>query len=440
MTPFAAIPLCVALLALLLYSAIACCSLRGFSRAELDELCEERDKGNRFLDILKNWEAALVACETILTLTILIYVSVAITHWNLLLQADDLPASASDWVDFGMRWVGLIVTLLAFGIIFPRSVAQVSGERFLYCAWPLIQSATTVLRPVVGIATRIDTLFHRLYGVDQPDPNDPETLTEEIRTVVDAGERMGAINASTGSMIDQVMDLKDADVASVMTPRTETRFIRADMDIAEARAEILESRHTRIPVIGESTDDIKGILYAKDLLQYVDCPPDEMPSISEICRDAMYVPETTGVDRLLETMNRKRVHMAIVLDEYGGVAGLVTMEDLLEEIVGEIEDESDRESARVRRISDREWVALGRAEREHLEADAALPRPPPVVRGQGRAHRASPPPGELTGRAHRRASSPGEPTGGRAHRRASPPGELTGRAHRRASSPGEPTG
>jgi len=352
MTPFVAMPLCAALLALLLYSAIACFSLRGFSRAELDELCEERGKGNRFLDILKNWEAALVACETILTLTILIYVSVAISHWQLLLQAGDLPASASDWIDFGMRWVGLIVTLLAFGLIFPRSVAQVSGERFLYCAWPLIQSATTVLRPFIGIATRIDTLVHRLYGVDQTDPNDPETLTEEIRTVVDAGERMGAINASTGSMIDQVMDLKDADVASVMTPRTETRFIRADMTVAEARAEILESRHTRIPVIGESTDDIKGILYAKDLLQYVDCSPEEMPSISEICRDAMYVPETTGVDRLLETMNRKRVHMAIVLDEYGGVAGLVTMEDLLEEIVGEIVDEDDEEEVDpVRRLS-----------------------------------------------------------------------------------------
>ena len=352
MTPFVAMPLCAALLALLLYSAIACFSLRGFSRAELDELCEERGKGNRFLDILKNWEAALVACETILTLTILIYVSVTISHWQLLLQAGDQPASASDWIDFGMRWVGLIVTLLAFGLIFPRSVAQVSGERFLYCAWPLIQSATTVLRPFIGIATRIDTLVHRLYGVDQTDPNDPETLTEEIRTVVDAGERMGAINASTGSMIDQVMDLKDADVASVMTPRTETRFIRADMTVAEARAEILESRHTRIPVIGESTDDIKGILYAKDLLQYVDCSPEEMPSISEICRDAMYVPETTGVDRLLETMNRKRVHMAIVLDEYGGVAGLVTMEDLLEEIVGEIVDEDDEEEVDpVRRLS-----------------------------------------------------------------------------------------
>jgi putative hemolysin len=343
MTSVVALSLCGALLALLFYSAVACYSLRGFSRAELDELCKERGKGNRFLDILKNREAALVGCEAVLILTSLAYVSVAMFHWDLLLRAGGIPASISNWFDFVMRWVGLIVTLLAFGIVFPRSVAQVSGERFLYRAWPLIQSAATVLRPIIAITSRIDTIFHRLYGVEQTDPNDPESLTEEIRTVVDAGERMGAINASTGSMIDQVMDLKDADVASVMTPRTETRFIRADMTIAEARAEILESRHTRIPVIGESTDDIKGILYAKDLLQYVDCPPDEVPSISEICRDAMYVPETTGVDRLLETMNRKRVHMAIVLDEYGGVAGLVTMEDLLEEIVGEIVDEDDEE-------------------------------------------------------------------------------------------------
>ncbi|NQV22917.1 MAG: HlyC/CorC family transporter [Rhodopirellula sp.] len=343
---------CVIPLIFLVYASIACYSLRGFSRTELDELCEERGKANRFLDILRNWEQALVACEIVLAISSLVFVSIVIVHWDLLLQAGPRPESFSDWFDFGMRWVGFLLSLLAFGVVFPRSLAQVSGERFLCRVWPLIQSTSTVLRPMIGTATRIDTLIHRLYGVDQSDPNDPETLTDEIRTVVDAGERMGAINASTGSMIDQVMDLKDADVASVMTPRTETRFIRADMTIAEARAEILDSRHTRIPVIGDSTDDIKGILYAKDLLQYVDCPPEQMPSISEICREAMYVPETTGVDRLLEMMNRKRVHMAIVLDEYGGVAGLVTMEDLLEEIVGEIVDEDDEvEVDPVKRLS-----------------------------------------------------------------------------------------
>lgn len=352
MTPVLTLLGCATLLLLLFYASIACYSLRGFSRAELDELCEQRGKPNRFLDILKNWEAALVAWETLLLLLTLGYLSIVICHWNLLLQGAVRPASFSAWFDFGMRWTGLLLSLLLFAIVFPRSVAQVSGEQFLYRFWPVVQSGAALFGIVIGMATRIDTLLHRLYGIDQADPNDPETLTDEIRTVVDAGERMGAINASTGSMIDQVMDLKDADVASVMTPRTEMRFIRADMTIAEARAEILDSRHTRIPVIGESTDDIKGILYAKDLLQYVDCSPEETPSIAEICRDAMYVPETTGVDQLLETMNRKRVHMAIVLDEYGGVAGLVTMEDLLEEIVGEIVDEDDEEEVDpVKRLS-----------------------------------------------------------------------------------------
>lgn len=352
MTPVISLFVCVVLLTVILYVSIACYSLRGFSRAELDELCQRRGKANRFLDVLKNWEAALVACETALALLLLAFVSVAISNWDLLLQTGSRPTSFSAWFDFGMRWVGLLLCLFVFATMFPRSIAQVAGEGFLFRAWPLIQSTTAILQPVIAITSRVDMLFHRLYGVDQADPSDPETLTEEIRTVVDAGERMGAINASTGSMIDQVMDLKDADVASVMTPRTETRFIRADMTIAEARAEVLESRHTRIPVIGESTDDIKGILYAKDLLQYVDLPPEEMPSISEICREAMYVPETASADGLLETMNRKRVHMAIVLDEYGGVAGLVTMEDLLEEIVGEIVDEDDEEEVDpVKRLS-----------------------------------------------------------------------------------------
>ena len=352
MTPVLRFAVAAGLLLVVMFVSIACYSLRGFSRAELDELCEQRGNASRFLDILKKWEAALVASEIVLLLSSLIYVAVVVAAWDLLLQEEPNPAGFSEWFDFTMRWLAMIVSMALFGIVFPRSVAQVTGERFLYRLWPVIQVAAVAVGPAVELAKRVDILFHRLYGLEEPDPNDPETLTEEIRTVVDAGERMGAIHPSTGSMIDQVMDLKDADVASVMTPRTEMCCIQSDMTFAEARAEVLESRHTRIPVIGESTDDIIGILYAKDLLRYVDTAEDELPSIGDICRKTMYVPETTGVDRLLETMNRKRVHMAIVLDEYGGVAGLVTMEDLLEEIVGEIVDEDDEEEVDlVKRLS-----------------------------------------------------------------------------------------
>lgn len=343
MTPLVSYLIAAALLLVLTLVSIACYSLRRFSRTELDELCEERGNASRFLDILKNWEPSLVAAESARLICSLIYFTFAVTTWDLLLQSGVRPTTFGGWFDVFMRWVLVVGLILLSGIVLPGSYARVAGARFLYGTWPFIQGAMSVIRPVVAIVTKSDTLFYRLYGIEEPDPNDPEAMEDEIRTVVDAGERMGAINPNMGSMIDQVMDLKDADVASVMTPRTEMCFVRADMSMAEARQAVLDARHTRMPVVGETVDDIKGILYAKDLLRYVDTPDEDMPSIADICRKAMYVPETTGADKLLETMNRKRIHLAVVLDEYGGVAGLVTMEDLLEEIVGEIVDEDDDE-------------------------------------------------------------------------------------------------
>mgnify|MGYP000551351270 CR=1 FL=1 len=144
MTPVLTLLGCATLLLLLFYASIACYSLRGFSRAELDELCEQRGKPNRFLDILKNWEAALVAWETLLLLLTLGYLSIVICHWNLLLQGAVRPASFSAWFDFGMRWTGLLLSLLLFAIVFPRSVAQVSGEQCLYRFWPVVQSGAAL--------------------------------------------------------------------------------------------------------------------------------------------------------------------------------------------------------------------------------------------------------------------------------------------------------
>ncbi len=207
--------------------------------------------------------------------------------------------------------------------------------------------------PANRLARFVDKILHRLYGLEEHDPENPELLTEEIQSMVEAGERIGVLDAHAHSMIDQVMDLKNEDVASVMTPRTEMIFLRADMNVEEAREAVLEAGHTRMPLIGKSTDDIIGILYAKDLLRYFGHSDASMPPLSEMCREPFYVPETTRIDKLLQTMNRKRVHMAIVLDEYGGVAGLVTMEDLLEEIVGEITDEYDDEEVDpIQRVSD----------------------------------------------------------------------------------------
>lgn len=343
--------LCVLFFALLFVFSLSGYSLTGFSRTRLDEVSEKSGQGARFLEILRGWERASIGMEIlrlILTVGVLTTGTVA---WTLIPAAPESMTS-DEIFNTVMKWLALILGLIAVGIVLPRAYARTTGENFLVRFWPAIQSAAAISKPLTKIALWVDKVLHRLYDLDERNPNDPDQLAEEIRTIADAGERTGALDAHASLMIDQVMDLKDADVASVMTPRTEMSYIKSDRSIEEARKEILEVGHTRMPMIGKSTDDIVGILYAKDLLRYTGESNENAASLADICRKPFFVPETTSVDRLLQTMKRERVHLAIVLDEYGGVAGLVTMEDLLEEIVGEIDDEYDNtEPDPIKRLS-----------------------------------------------------------------------------------------
>jgi CBS domain containing-hemolysin-like protein len=196
---------------------------------------------------------------------------------------------------------------------------------------------------VIGLTRKFDTFAHRLSGLGEPENGDVATLTEEIRTVVDEGQREGVLESTARTMIHRVIELSDEDAAAIMTPRTEMDCIPVESSLEEARQHLLDAGHSRMPVIASTTDDIVGILYAKDLLKHMAKGNGQPTSLKAIVREPFYVPETTGIDRLLETMRRDRVHLAIVIDEYSGVAGLVTLEDILEEIVGEIIDEHDSE-------------------------------------------------------------------------------------------------
>ena len=163
--------------------------------------------------------------------------------------------------------------------------------------------------------------------------------------MVEEGEREGVLESGSTAMIQRVMQLQDEDVGAILTPRTEMDCVSADLTLEEARKQLIESGHSRMPVIGDSTDDVLGILYAKDLLKAL-APTRNghtIPVLRDIIREPVFVPMTTAIPSLLELMKRQKIHIAIVHDEYGGVAGLVTMEDILEEIVGEISDEYDDE-------------------------------------------------------------------------------------------------
>lgn len=343
-------------------------SLRNFSRSRLQQVCKDRNKPQRFGDILKWDEDALLACELLLAVVGTIGVAVA-TQW--LTPDEGIVSWRAAW-----RMVGLIFLSL-FGVVaIPWSLSLVVGEWFLYRSWPLILGLTTLTRPVLTICTAINTLFHRVAGREDPAPDTVESFAEELQSVVDEGQREGVMEIRHGEMIQRVMELHQEDVQAVMTPRTDIVFLPVDSTFEQARAVILDSGHSRIPVVGDTADDIVGILYARDLLQravtdgslpsngYRPVPERTVSQISlrELVRDPLYVPETTSIETLLERMKASRTHVAIVLDEYGGVTGLVTLEDLLEEIVGSIEDEFD----------DQPEVQIHKVDEDTIDVDARV--------------------------------------------------------------------
>jgi CBS domain containing-hemolysin-like protein len=192
---------------------------------------------------------------------------------------------------------------------------------------------------------------------------DEESFEEEIRSIVTEGHREGLLEEEAREMFEGVIELGDVIVSHVMTPRTEMDMLQSQTPWVELLDYVTEVGHTRIPVFDKNHDDVVGVLYIKDLLPELAKDADEARRpLAEILRKPLFVPESKPVDDLLRLFQHTRTHLAIVLDEYGGVSGLVTIEDVLEEIVGEIEDEFDLEAEQdIRKIDDDTCEALGRA-------------------------------------------------------------------------------
>lgn len=335
--------LLVVLLLLACWSAVGCYALQDYAYSRLEDLCERRQIPDRFRQILTLQDSALLGLELLLTASTL---GLGIVLW---LWIGWPTADAPD------RTVLIVLSVLKYAIsvllivfaadVLPWTVARVASEPFLFRFWPAIRFVQIAFTPALWLARILDHAAHRLAGRGNPEDDDASVINEEIRTVVDEGEKEGLVGSDASAMIYRVMELQDEDVGAIMTPRTDMFCINLDSTLEEARFKLIDSGHSRIPVIGESTDDIQGILYAKDLLKALDPQSVGTPlsALKNILREPFYIPVTTQIPALLELMKRQKVQIAIVLDEYGGVAGLATMEDILEEIVGEIDDEYDEE-------------------------------------------------------------------------------------------------
>ena len=339
--------------------ALAGYSLRGFSRSRLDDISRRRGCEARFGFILKHHRRALFAVDWLLLLVTLLVTGLLFSYRQLW---QTTPNGTAGWLAVSGELLAVACIYLLALLALPWTLARIGGERYLFTVWPLIAGLTKLCKPCLWVAAQMDKFLHRLFGLKEPNTENEVAITQEIISIVDEGQRDGLLESAARTMIHRVMELQKEDTAAVMTPRTDMFCISAGASLEEAREQLLEAGHTRVPVIGTTTDDIIGILYAKDLLKYLDARNGEAVSLRDIVREPFYVPETTGIDTLLENMKRKHVHMAIVLDEYGGVAGLVTMEDVLEEIVGEIADEYDKT----------EETGIVTIERDVIEVDARV--------------------------------------------------------------------
>ncbi len=253
---------------------------------------------------------------------------------------------------------------IVFGELVPKTLGLAHPERIALMLARPIDFLGWVLGPIVALLTGITRQITRLFGADVA--REAVITAEELRLIVERGGEQGVLEAEEEQMIQAVIELGDRRLHEVMVPRVEMVGLPADATLDQAIDAIIAEGHSRIPVYEESVDEIVGILYAKDLLPFLKPSAAERPAVRSLLRPPVFVPESMSIDDLLHELQRRKVHIAIVLDEYGGTAGLVTIEDLLEEIVGEIQDEYDSEEPATVILSDTEARVDGLVSIEEL--------------------------------------------------------------------------
>jgi putative hemolysin len=235
----------------------------------------------------------------------------------------------------------LVFLVLVHGLM--RGLALAAPERFLLVLLPFAESLRVVLHPLRWLWVGLVRAAQRALGVQERNGEEPgEEARDEILDKVSEGEHEGAIDDEEREMIESIIEFRDREVSEVMTPRTSVVSLSAETELGEAIRTIESSGHSRIPVWRDSIDNVIGILYAKDVLSPTRDEGGQLPPLDAVLREPQFIPETTKVMGLLRRLRSEKVHLAIVLDEYGGMSGLVTIEDVLEEIVGDIRDEYDQ--------------------------------------------------------------------------------------------------
>jgi CBS domain containing-hemolysin-like protein len=320
----------------LLIAALALILVAGWCAAAHDAMVRADPDG------LETYGGLLTLIRVCAEVSAAVLVTLAFAHWL-----------GGGWQVFLPAAGALVVATYVLIGVRPRPLGKQRAEKIAGNATGLLRPLRRALGPLPGLLGKLaGHLPLGAHGADTEFGGRPE-----VRSLVDYIEGQAEIEPGERDMVRSVFELGDTIVREVMVPRTDMVFIEQDKTLDQALSLALRSGFSRIPVVGGSIDDVVGIAYLKDVVAWKQEHPDadETERIEKVMRSATYVPDSKPVDELLRQMQSMRIHVAIVIDEYGGTAGLVTIEDILEEIVGEIADEYDNERAPV------EWLAPGTA-------------------------------------------------------------------------------
>jgi CBS domain containing-hemolysin-like protein len=319
----------VVLLALVFFSTIES-AYESMSEVSLRIMVGERESSKRaaffreLLEYRQRFELLLVLGTQLSTAAIAILIA-------------DVVTDAGVRAPLVVAFVVVFLTITVFRQFIPRLIAQNHPEQVI---WRLLPVFRIYYRFFSVVVAPVSTLLKK---VKKPEPEYEQTAEDEetihgIQAYIDVGEEEGIIEEAEGEMIQSIIEFGDKLVGEVMRPRLQIVAIEATATVADARKLIIESKYSQLPVYRDVIDNIEGLVHVRDLLVYCEAGKDTTP-VTECMRTAYFIPESKPIAQLLEEMQKAKVQMAMVINEYGGVAGLVTIEDIIEEILGEIEDE-----------------------------------------------------------------------------------------------------
>ncbi|HPY77103.1 MAG TPA: hemolysin family protein [Anaerohalosphaeraceae bacterium] len=300
-------------------------ALQNFSMLKLQEAFRRAGREDRVEELLRIEDRLTIACSILRLLA----------NAGILLILVHLMAGKHYLLTLGVAFI----ILELFAVIIPHSWGKHAGEFILPRTYGLLKGLMWLTRPFLYIADLHDRIVRRLAGIQERKPEEAqEEKQEEILGIVEQGKIEGVVDEEEMEMIENVLELDETTAAEIMTPRTELVAVPVDADLSTVLEAIGKEGHSRIPIYEGTIDSIVGMLYAKDLLPLIGKDPAQF-NLREKMRKPYFVPESKSLRDLLHDFQSSKLHIAVILDEYGGTAGLISIEDILEELVGEITDE-----------------------------------------------------------------------------------------------------